>query len=117
MAEQDDIAEKDGLNIPMIVTVGLISVVVTAVSVIAVQTLYYSYAADETQRKVVEAPTANADSKLAEQIAKLSRYSWTDRKKGIVTVPIERAMRLVVQEKRTLQAGDGAAEPVNSEVQ
>lgn len=92
--------EQENLNIPMIIAVGLISVVVTVVSVVAVQALYYSYASDETRRKIVEAPTADADSKLAEQVAKLSRYSWTDREKGLVTVPIERAMRLVVQEKR-----------------
>lgn len=109
-------AEKENLNIPVIVTVGLISIVVTAVSVIAVQALYYSYAADETQRKVTEAPTADADSKLAEQIAKLSRYSWADREKGIVTVPIERAMRLVVQEKRAIATGDGTDRRKTSEV-
>lgn len=109
-------AEKENLNIPMIVTVGLISVVVTAVSVIAVQALYYSYATNETQRKVIEAPTADADSKLAEQIAKLSRYSWTNRKKGVVTVPIERAMRLIVQEKRANIAGDAAVRAMDREV-
>ena len=109
-------AEQENLNIPMIVTVGLISVVLTAVSVIAVQALYFNYATAETQRKVVEAPTADADSKLAEQIAKLSRYSWTDREKGVVTVPIERAMRLVVQEKRTKRMGEGADQSADREV-
>ena len=109
-------AEKENLNIPMIVTVGLISVVVTAVSVIAVQALYYSYATNETQRNVIEAPTADADSKLAEQIAKLSRYSWTNREKGVVTVPIERAMRLIVQEKRANIAGDAAVRAMDREV-
>ena len=94
-------AEQENLNVPMIATVGSVSVVVTVAIVFAVQALYYHYADAETQRKVIEAPTVDADSKLAEQIAKLSRYSWADREKRIVTIPIARAMRLVVQEQQS----------------
>lgn len=97
-------AEQENLNIPMITTIGIISVVLTIVSVIGVQALYYNYANAEVSRKVVEAPTYDADSKFAEQIAKISRYSWVNRQEETVTIPIDRAMRLVVQEKLKQQS-------------
>ncbi len=97
-------AEPENLNIPMIVTVGVVSVVLTFASVFAVQALYYQYFAAQMELKVVEAPTADADSKLAEQNAKLARYSWANREQGVVTIPIERAMRLVVREQRSSQS-------------
>ena len=75
-------AEPENLNVPMIATVGIISVVLTVASVVAVQALYYNYFDYENQRKVVEAPTADADSKIAEQVAKLSRYTWVKSRKG-----------------------------------
>ncbi len=34
---------------------------------------------------------------MSEQRARLARYAWVDRGKGIVEVPIERAMRLIAQ--------------------
>ena len=91
-------AERDDLNVPMIATVGSVSVILTVAIVFAVQALYLAYARSETQRKVVQAPTASADSRLAEQDAKLARYSWVNRAEGTVTIPIERAMELVVEE-------------------
>jgi hypothetical protein len=93
-------AERDDLNVPMIATVGAVSVILTVAIVFAVRAMYFSYANSETQRKVIEAPTVNADSRLAEQEAKLARYSWVNRAQGTVTIPIERAMELVVEEYR-----------------
>lgn len=89
-------AEKDILDIPMIVTVSIVSTVLTIASVIGVQALYNSYADREIERKVTLAPTADADSKLAEQDAKLAKYGWVNREQGKVVIPIDRAMNLVV---------------------
>ncbi|MEM9657065.1 MAG: hypothetical protein AAF961_01780 [Planctomycetota bacterium] len=93
--------EQENLDIPMIATIGLISVAVTAATVIGVRALYYKFDAAEVQRKVIETPNADADSKLAEQIAAISRYGWAERENAVVTIPIERAMRLVVEERRS----------------
>jgi hypothetical protein len=35
---------------------------------------------------------------LAEQGAKAAGYAWVDRERGIVRIPVERAMRLLAQE-------------------
>ncbi len=91
-------AERDDLNVPMIATVGVISVTLTVAIVFAVQALYFNYANRETQRKVVQAPTVDSNSRLAEQEAKLQRYSWVSKENGTVTIPVERAMSLVVRE-------------------
>ena len=91
-------AEKDNFDIPMIVTAGIVSVALTIASVMGVQALYYGYQIQEVDRKVTSRPTTSANSKLAEQDAKLARYAWTDREKGKVVIPIERAMTLTAKE-------------------
>ncbi len=102
-------AERDDLNVSMIATVGIVSVILTAVSIYAVQALYFNYVGVETQRKVIEVRAVDSESRLAEQEARLARYSWVDRQKGTVTVPIERAMSLVVPE---LQSEQKEAAPI-----
>ena len=92
--------EKDVLDIPMIATVGIVSVVLTVATIIGVQALYHSYASFESNRKVILAPNVSADSKLAEQDAKLAKYGWANREKGQVIVPIDRAMSAVVASYR-----------------
>ncbi len=87
-------AEKENLDIPMILTAGIVSVALTVASVIGVQALYYAYQGSEMDRKVTSLPTSEANSKLAEQDAKLARYAWANREKGHTVIPIERAMRL-----------------------
>ena len=91
-------AEKENLDIPMILTVAIVSVVLTVVAVIGVQALFYSYESVEEHRKVIALPTNEANSKLAEQEARLARYGWADREKGQVVIPIERAMTLTVKD-------------------
>ena len=91
-------AEKENLDIPMIVTAGIVSVALTVASVVGVQALYYTYQKQEVERKVTSRPTTSANSKLAEQDAKLARYAWADREKGKVVIPIERAMALTARE-------------------
>lgn len=90
--------EQDNLDVPMIVTAGIVSILLTVVSIVGVQALYANFASAETTRKVTTAPTLESNSKLAEQDAKLSQYAWTNREKGQVVIPIDRAMSLIVKE-------------------
>ena len=52
----------------------------------------------EQDRKVVQASVVTSESRIAEQEAKLARYGWRDKSKGIVVIPIEEAMQLVVSD-------------------
>ena len=96
-------SQRDDLDIPVISAVGVICVALTVATIYAMQALYFNYARAETARKVIEAPTATSDSKLAEQEAILARYSWVDKENGVTSIPIERAMRLVADELRVEQ--------------
>ncbi len=91
----DDIS---GLDVPMIVTIGLISTSLTVAMIFGVQALYYRGLSQENERKVIAVTAADSDSRVAEQKAQLTRYAWLDRDQGKVAVPIERAMNLVVKE-------------------
>lgn len=97
--------QNDDLHVSSIVFIGTLAVILTVVAIFAAQALYFNYANFETQRKVILAPTPDSDSRLAEEEAKLARYSWVDREAEIVTIPIERAMELVVNELRDTPTG------------
>jgi len=90
--------ESENLDIPLILTAGVVSVVLTVASVIGVNALYYGYLGLEVDRKVTSLPAADANSKLAEQDAKLARYAWADREKGQTVIPIEKAMELTAKD-------------------
>lgn len=78
--------------------VGFLGALVTFVLILALEVLYYSAVNQETEQKVIQAPTTESDTMLAEQAVKLTRYGWIDRDKQQVTIPIDRAMELVVND-------------------
>ena len=86
------------LNPVKIAWVGFLGALVTFVVILAMQVLYYSAVDQETEQKVIQAPTTQSDTMLAEQAVKLTRYGWIDREKQQVTIPIDRAMEVVVNE-------------------
>jgi hypothetical protein len=88
----------DDLNVPMMTYWGVLSCIVTFVLILAIQVGYYRVANKETERKVVSAIYVDSESVLAAQDAKLVRYGWLNRDAGVVAIPIDRAMELVVRE-------------------
>lgn len=93
-------AERDEINTPMVAAVGVLGTVLLVAIVVGLQVLYYSMTDAELARK--DAPivsTALADY-VSGQREKLDSYRWVDQSKGVVTIPIARAMDLVVQEVR-----------------
>jgi hypothetical protein len=86
------------LNPVKIAQVGFLGALVTFVLILALQVLYYSAVNQETEQKVIQSPTTDSDTLLAEQAVKLTRYGWIDREKQQVTIPIDRAMQVVVNE-------------------
>lgn len=96
-------AEQNDLNVSAIAAIGGASVILTLVTIFAVKALYNSYATEEITKKVIEAPTNDSDSRIAEQDALLARYSWKNREDAVVTIPIEDAKRIVVSELRNTE--------------
>jgi len=60
-----------------------------------------------TARGFAAAPAATIEAKTA-QAARLRGYAWVDREKGVVALPIERAMELTAAElARDAQGSEG----------
>jgi hypothetical protein len=89
-------------NTPMIAFVGVVSTVVLFAAIVGLQVLYYTLAEQDYRRKVVEAPTIESDSIIAEQQIQLTQYGWLDREQNKVAIPIDRAMERVVADLQAL---------------
>jgi hypothetical protein len=107
-------AIEDRVNTPRIAVFGVLSAVGLFGILVGLQAMYLNMSDAEQNRKDVRSgPNALADQ-LAVQQTQLHSYHWVDEKKGIVAVPIDRAMDLVVNELRDAQAtsmGESANAP------
>jgi len=89
---------KADLNMPLLLTIVLVGAVLLGAGAVALQAWYHDAAAAEHQRKVVEPTVTELEQHRAAEHATLSAYRWLDREQGIVRLPIERAMDLVVEQ-------------------
>lgn len=83
---------------PDILTVCLVAIITALCVVIAifgVETIYYELAARENEVKVVAGKSPDLEAYRMEQQHQLEEYRYVDREKGIVAIPIERAMELM----------------------
>ncbi|MCA9773480.1 MAG: hypothetical protein KC466_13785 [Myxococcales bacterium] len=104
-------SESIQLRVGTIMVVGIVSVSLTLATAIGTEALYYRVLNDDVAAKQERfAPTAARDLAAAQQ-AELTQYGWVDRGNGVVRVPIDQAMNLVV---RDLQARRRAAAPGGS---
>lgn len=98
----------DDLNTPMILLVGVIFAVLVFVVIFFLQGLFYRMQHTEQQSKVIAEQPQELGQLRADQQAKLNSYGWIDRQKGVVSIPIDRAMEL---ELKRLRAAQGGAAP------
>lgn len=83
-------------NTPTLVLVGIVGAILTFVAIVGVQALFYN--AENQASRIINADDSSLASRLrAEQLETINTYRWKDREKGIVTIPIDRAMDLVVE--------------------
>jgi hypothetical protein len=109
---------EDGMNIAKIVVVGVVSLVIFAISAV-VAGLIVSGDAKKVQGSGPSLPVVPADIARKEEIGiidyvpfdndtrlyrwkaerqhELTTYGWVDRSKGIIHIPIERAMKEMVE--------------------
>ncbi len=97
----------DDINTSSVAVVGFISAIAIFAIIVAVQTLYFNRMETLEQRKAGQ-QNPEAANLIAEQEGRLARKGWINRETGVVAVPIERAMKLVVEE---MQAEQQALEP------
>lgn len=85
---------------------GLVALAATAVIVGLLAPVVFERAvgALRAERGWTSTPQATRDARAA-QSARLAEYAWVDRAQGVVAVPIERAMQIVVDEAAAPKEG------------
>jgi len=85
-------------NAPMTVVIGIVGAILTFVVIIALQAVFYQVERAEQRRKVDVVQPEDLARFRAEQAELLHGYRWVDQSAGVVAIPVDRAMALVVRE-------------------
>jgi hypothetical protein len=81
------------------VLVGIITAIMLFVVVVLLQALFYRVERGEVRRKVEAVVPEELARLRAAQLEQLNAYRWVDQAAGVAAIPIDRAIRLVVQEQ------------------
>lgn len=103
-------AKHEEVNTLVIAAIGLISAVLLFVLIVGLEVLYYNYENKEETKKVYDQRYEEIAGLRAVQEAELNSYRWIDKERGIVGIPIERAMELVAKD-----LASGSAQGRNNE--
>ena len=98
-------AAYDDLNVSRIFTAGIISIVVTAVTALAVQVLYYALVQWQSEKKIAQSDYRRQQAVFNEQIEQISTYG-VDPATGNITIPIDEAIKLMVKKDKNSHAQD-----------
>jgi hypothetical protein len=85
--------------------VGAVFIILFVLTVIALIAYFDRVRSQEFEIKVVDRPFDAVRDLRSQQVGKLEEYRWIDRGAGTVTIPIERAMELVVDERSPVAGG------------
>jgi len=85
-------------NTPVTLVVGVVSAILLVIVVVLLQAYYFYSEQRESERKVVAVVPEELAQARAEQVGQLNSYRWIDEEAGVVAIPIERAMELLVTE-------------------
>ncbi len=91
--------EPDDIGVGMLVVVAALCAVALLLSVVLLQAWFYNWQdAVRTERSgPADAQSTPADI-AADQLKRLDGYGWADKERRVRTIPISRAMALIVQE-------------------
>jgi hypothetical protein len=103
------VSKSAEVNTPLVALVGVVGALVVFVLIVAAEVLFYHLEDIETYQKVTSQSPEEISNLVAQQQVQLNSYRWVDQKKGIVSIPIDRAMELVVRDlsKPTTTAAGG----------
>lgn len=99
----------DTIDTPKIVVVGFLSAIITFVVILGAQAVYFAADRVETKAKASSATPTTLTEGLTQQQNRLAGYGWVDPSKGIVNIPVDVAMKLVVEEQKESRPQSGAA--------
>lgn len=92
---------EDDLNTSKVVVIGLTFCIFVFAIIAAVQTIFYNMQENERIKKTVAQPDAEYSTLLSDQQEQLNSYHWLNQKEGVLAIPIDRAMEIIVTEKDT----------------
>ena len=81
----------------MTFVVGLVGTIMVLVLVVFAIVLFQSVKGYEDTHKVIAARPQELLDLQSRQLERINEYRWVDREKGIVAIPIDRAMQLYVE--------------------
>ena len=89
---------RDKMDIPVIVTVALVTVILVVLSVVTTEA-YFRFEQEKINWvRVIEAPNDDLDQLNTQELTQIQQYRWVDREKKLVAIPIEDAMKAYAQQ-------------------
>ncbi len=88
----------DDPNVSTSALVGIIGAILLVVIIVALQGYFLKEQRLEVARKAAGRPVAELSALRTKQLERLGGYRWVDRSKGVVAIPVDRAMELVVRQ-------------------
>lgn len=95
-------AHKDDTNSQLIITIGAVAGFLVIVLTIGLQAWFLNEEQSETELKWAEAVNHRLKDLRSTQAANLSTYRWIDKDKQIAAVPIDEAMKTLIQNQGKL---------------
>ncbi len=88
----------DDVDTPRLAVIGVVGVVLVMLMVLVAEIVYFKMSRDLERERNVLSPIRELSEYKAEQLERLNRYSVVDAKRGKVTIPIERAMTITLED-------------------
>jgi hypothetical protein len=92
-------AQREQANVPLLMTIGAVSGVMVIVMAIGIQAWFLREMQKEVSVKWDATPVQPLTDKRAAEVANISSYRWIDKDKQRVAIPIDDAIKLVVQQQ------------------
>jgi FlaG/FlaF family flagellin (archaellin) len=79
------------------VVVGIVGAILVFAIIVGLQALFYNLETDTVAQIQQAAGPGELDRERTAQVERLHGYRWIDQKAGVVGIPIDEAMKLVVE--------------------
>jgi hypothetical protein len=87
------------INVRSIIMIGIIASILVLEIVVGVEAYFYNMETAEIEAKSTSQPIWELNNLVLQQQAEINSYSWIDRDKGIVAIPIDQAMEKIVRNR------------------
>ena len=90
--------KSDDPNTSTIAVIGIVGAILIFVVIVLLQAVFYRVEHAETAKKTFGGAPEELTRLRAEQEEELNSYRWVNEQEGVVSIPIKRAMEIVVRE-------------------